>query len=495
MKKLTAIIALAAFSLSAYGQYNQQCPKLTAAGLQTNAQFGNSVSISDDAATAIVGAWGGVLGSTGQAVILCRNTSTNTWSQGQILTGTGANGGANQGVCVAISGDGNTAIVGGPNDNNGAGAAWVFVRNGNTWSQQAKLVGSGATGNAFQGYSVALSYDGNIAVIGGPSDNNAYGAFWIFTRSGGTWVQTGGKNVGSGAVGFTGAQQGYSVAISGDGQTIAEGAIFDGYGNNGAVYIFKNTGASWTQEAKVSGNTSYNLGSSVALSFNGNTVVMGAARGFDYVGGAMVATRNGSNWAFDNNSVLLRGSGAIGNAQQGGSVDISADGNTVVIGGGANTFSNNATLSVGDSWIFTKSGSLWNELNKYQGTANVGNSQQGTSVSISADGNTFITGGFADNNMNGAVWVFSKTIPVVTTKVDELSSINIQLYPNPTQDRISIQSTDPVDNELMGIDGKILIKRNAEKVVDLSTLPSGLYLMNLYTKEGVKIRSERIIKH
>src|SRR5262249_8878491 len=100
--------------------------------------------------------------------------------QGSRLVGRGAVGGAQQGTSVALSGDGNTAVVGGPNDNSsasnnsGAGAAWVFTQSGGAWSQQgSKLVGTGAGGNAQQGISVALSTDGNTAIVGGTNDNSA----------------------------------------------------------------------------------------------------------------------------------------------------------------------------------------------------------------------------------------------------------------------------------------------------------------------------------
>jgi len=78
---------------------------------------------------------------------------------------------AQQGSSVALSGDGNTAIVGGRFDNNPLGAAWVYTRSGGVWSQQAKLVGTEAIGSAAQGTSVALSDDGNTAIVGGPNDN------------------------------------------------------------------------------------------------------------------------------------------------------------------------------------------------------------------------------------------------------------------------------------------------------------------------------------
>ena len=117
--------------------------------------------------------------------------------QGSKLVGTGAVGNAQQGVSVALSSDGNTAIVGGPDDNpgagtnSGAGAAWVFTRSASgVWSQQGnKLVGIGAVRTARQGFSVALSADGNTAIVGGISDHMLSGAAWVFTRSGAVWTQ------------------------------------------------------------------------------------------------------------------------------------------------------------------------------------------------------------------------------------------------------------------------------------------------------------------
>ncbi|HEX7679608.1 MAG TPA: hypothetical protein VF713_15860, partial [Thermoanaerobaculia bacterium] len=117
--------------------------------------------------------------------------------QGPKLVGSGAVGNAFQGQSVALSADGNTAIVGGVVDGS-SGAAWVWTRSGGVWSQQsAKLVGSGAAGNASQGQSVALSADGNTAIVGGGFDNSQAGAAWVWTRSAGVWTQQGAKLVGS----------------------------------------------------------------------------------------------------------------------------------------------------------------------------------------------------------------------------------------------------------------------------------------------------------
>jgi hypothetical protein len=117
--------------------------------------------------------------------------SGGVWTQqGSKLIGTGAVGNANQGSSVALSGDGNTAFVGGRGDNPsfliprvGAGAAWVFKRSGGVWTQfGSKLVGTGAIGDAFQGFSAALSADAGTAIVGGQQDNAAQGAAWVFVQ-------------------------------------------------------------------------------------------------------------------------------------------------------------------------------------------------------------------------------------------------------------------------------------------------------------------------
>jgi hypothetical protein len=161
--------------------------------------------------------------------------------QGSKLVGTGAVGNAYQGASVAISADGNTAIVAGLWDNHNAGAVWVYTRSGGVWSQQGnKLVGTGAVGAAYQGASVAISADGNTALVGGPSDNNNAGAAWVWTRSGGVWSQQGSKLVGSGASVWA-AYQGRSVAISADGNTAMVGGPGDNY-DGGAVWVYTRSG-------------------------------------------------------------------------------------------------------------------------------------------------------------------------------------------------------------------------------------------------------------
>ena len=161
------------------------------------------------------------------------------WGQQAKLVGTEAIGSQpQQGGSVAVSGDGNTAIVGGRADDD-VGAAWVYTRSGGVWSQQAKLVGTGAIGmlSPQQGGSVALSGDGNTAIVGAPIDNNQIGAAWVFTRSGEAWSQQQ-KLVGTGVLSPPpGAGQGSSVALSADANTVLVGGPEDNNGI-GAAWVY-----------------------------------------------------------------------------------------------------------------------------------------------------------------------------------------------------------------------------------------------------------------
>jgi hypothetical protein len=148
-----------------------------------------------------------------------------------------------QGFSVALSAEGNTAIVGGPTDkcisSGCTGAAWVYTRSGGVWTQQgSKLVAADTVGSAGQGGSVALSADGNTAIVGANTGNPQTGAAWVFTRCRGVWTQQGSKLVGTGAVGL--AEQGVSVALSADGNTAIVGGPTDGVPHSltGAAWVF-----------------------------------------------------------------------------------------------------------------------------------------------------------------------------------------------------------------------------------------------------------------
>jgi hypothetical protein len=272
--------------------------------------FGYSVALSADGNTALIGGPGdngGAANNGGVGAVWVFTRSGSTWTQqGEKLTGTGESGKGEFGKSVALSADGNTALIGGPGDNGGAannggvGAAWMFTRSDGAWSQQGeKLVGdctgscanegTGESGEGKFGTMVALSADGDTALVGGPGDNGGVGAAWMFTSSGSTWAQQGEKLVGdctgscaNEGTGETGEGRfGVSVALSADGNT----ALISGLDDNstrGAVWLFTRSGSTWTEQGeKLTGGGEAGegeFGTNVVLSADGDTALVGAWR-------------------------------------------------------------------------------------------------------------------------------------------------------------------------------------------------------------------------
>ena len=290
-------------------------------------------------------------------------------------------------------------------DADNTGAARVFVREGDTWMQQGpKLVGTGATWGSSQGSSVALSSDGNIALVGGQGDSSKIGAAWVYTRAGGVWTQQGPKLVGTGT--FGPAWQGRAVALSQDGRTAAIGGHADSAGF-GAVWIFVHTPAGWVQEGnKIVASGYVGLepyhGMTVTLSGDGNTMIAGAPGDSGLTGAARVYVRKEGAWAQEGGKLLP--DDVSYHAWFGRAVALSADGNTAVIGAADDESTRGAT------WVYRRLNGQWTqEGHKIVGADGAWNSKQGWSVAISADASTMAVGGLNDNEGFGAVWVFADT--------------------------------------------------------------------------------------
>jgi hypothetical protein len=161
--------------------------------------------------------------------------------------------------------------------NTDQGSAYIFVRAGTTWTQQAKFIASDGAAGDFFGYSVSIS--GDYAVIGAYVDdvgaNSNQGSAYVFMRSGTTWAQQAKLIASDGAAGD---YFGSSVSISGD--YVVIGARGDDIGANydqGSAYVFVRSGTTWTQQAKLTtsdGAAGDQFGNSVSIS--GDYVVIGA---------------------------------------------------------------------------------------------------------------------------------------------------------------------------------------------------------------------------
>jgi FG-GAP repeat len=398
--------------------------KLAPDDAKAPSEFGFSVALSADGNTALIGALIDD-GELGAAWVFTRSGSTWT-QQGPKLTPNDEVKEAQFGGSVALSADGNTALIGGNTDNADEGAAWVFTRSGSTWKQQGKkLFPNDHEGSARFGRSVALSADGNTALIGGyfdegPKNKMGTGAAWVFTRSGNTWTQQGNKILGvieeEGTGGF-----GSSVALSADGNTAAISGSEDN-DNVGAIWIFTRAGASWSQQGPklvASGESGQGrVGESVAMSSDGNTLLAGAPADNKEAGAAWVFTRSGSTWT-QQGGKLTGGEGATPLADFGFSVDLSADGNTALIGAPVD----GKKALTGAAWEFQRSGSVWSHVGPKL-TDGPGETEEGAfgeGVALSASGETALIGVPGENGVGAAV-PFVATPPGVVT--DAATNLN-----------------------------------------------------------------------
>jgi len=248
--------------------------KLTASDGAANDQFGYSVAISGD--TAIVGAYLEGEFDAGAAYVFVRDGTT--WAEQAKLTG--GQGGDLFGASVALDGD--RALVGAVGANGPgltSGAAHVFVRGGSEWSQQARLTASDAGPEDRFGNSVAIF--GDTALVGAYHANLPggfkQGAAYVFVRSGTSWSEQAKLTASDPA---TADWFGSSVVL--EGSTAVVGAVGDNpdlVGDAGAAYVFLQDGTIWTEYAKLTasdGTHAASLGRSVALS--GDTAVVGAER-------------------------------------------------------------------------------------------------------------------------------------------------------------------------------------------------------------------------
>ena len=240
--------------------------------------FGVSVSISGD--RAIVGATDN--GASGSAYVYRRNSS-GTWSREARLRATAGAGESVESFGAGVSILGDRAIVGAPRGNpdgstHRAGAAYIFERTGGTWSQHRKLTAGDKGGDDNFGQGVALASDGR-AIVGARHENGDRGAAYIFERSSdGNYAETA-KLTASDRT--ANDKFGWSVAISSNGN-----AAIVGTENTGKTYVFKrNAAGSWCQTQRLSlGN---NFGHGVSIS-NNNRAAVGAPKRSSNKGAAYV---------------------------------------------------------------------------------------------------------------------------------------------------------------------------------------------------------------
>ena len=371
-----------------------QQQELTAADAAANGIFGTSVAISSDGNTALVGATNANAGAGAAYVFVRTGTS---WIQQQELTAQDAETGDFFGYDVALASDGSTAVVGTPHKNSDKGAVYVFTRVSKNWTQQQELTVPDSAQYDGLGESVAISGDGNTTLAGSPGHNSQAGAVYVFTRSGTTWSQQP-ELAASDAT--SSAFFGWSVALSSDGNTALAGA----YGQNleqGSAYVFTRTGATWTQQQELAAIDAADqsfFGWTVALSGDGNTALVGAPDTNSYAGSAYVFVRSGASWSQQQE---LTPADAAASDEFAGAVALSGDGNTALLGASGNGSGSGA------AYLFTRAATNWSQQQELTAADAATTNQFGGAVALSADGYTTLVGSTGNNSNAGAVYVFA----------------------------------------------------------------------------------------
>lgn len=387
-----------------------------------------------------------------------------------------SNPGANQYLgsvnTVALSADGSTMALGAYGEaSNGsgpantsmpdAGAVYVYVRSATGWTLQAYLKAPVPQSGDYFGKALALSADGSTLAIGADGEDSSHtgtfsvmpahntgstesGAAYVYTRSGGTWTQQAfikASNAG------TFDLFGFSVALSGDGSTLAVGAYLEGSSDSGAAYVFTRSGSTWTQQAVIrASNADANdwFGFKVALSFNGDTLAVTgyaeasatqadpADNSVTGAGAVYVFARSGATWS---QQAYLKSTFPEAEDRFGNAIAISSDGNTLAIaaqGDDSNhtgTFAvtpadNNLATNSGAVYVFTRSGAAWSQQAFIKSSNARTPHRFGHQLSLSGDGSLLAVGAYREDgtargfNGNqaatgsanaGAAYLFSRT--------------------------------------------------------------------------------------
>ncbi|MGH8278143.1 MAG: CsgG/HfaB family protein [Gammaproteobacteria bacterium] len=318
-------------------------------------------------------------------------------------------GGEYFGFSVALSADGSTALIGAPASGpQNAGAAFVFTQTNGVWSVTPVQMFNdplGAAGDRF-GAGVALSSDGNNALVGAPELFNPHGAgkVYVYTQSNGTWSATPTQAFSDPAA-TVGDSFGTSVAVSADGTTTLIGAPYttvSGQAQAGMAYVYTQSNGIWpaaptlafSDPAAARGDY---FGISVALSGDGNTALIGADQttvsSQSAAGKAYVYTQSSGTWPAAPTQVFSDPAAAA-NDFFGFSVALSGDGNTALIGAEETTVSGQS--NAGKAYVYTQSSGTWSATPTltFGDPAAAANDHFGDSVALSGDGTAALIGAY-----------------------------------------------------------------------------------------------------
>jgi hypothetical protein len=361
-------------------------------------QFGTQLAINGDTAV-VAAAVGRVSGPNEDGVVYVFVRGQSGWAQQQKLSvdePETQNGSFGFGLAI----DGDTIVVGDLNAVSGGvitGAAYVFQRQGTVWSLQQKLIpDQGGPDAEFSSFGLEIAIKGDTIIVGAPlynrASNNA-GAAYVYVRNGGTWTQTQKLTANDMA---EGAGFGGSVAMSGD--TAVFGAVGDSIDSrhSGAAYVFTRQNGAWNQQQKLKAHDpTENAFFGQSVSVSNDVIVVGAPGdivGSHTFGGAYVFRRGNAGWTHEK-KLLSRDSDAV----DGYAGSVAVDGNTIVVG---HFGDQDVAIVGGAAYIYQLNGNAgWSLKQKLIAGDTARFHNFGFRVAIS--GNTVLVGAFGDDAGGG----------------------------------------------------------------------------------------------
>lgn len=458
---------------------------------------GHSVAISKNGNIVAIGAIENDDGGDRSGHVRVYENVDGNWTQiGEDIAGEATKD--RSGWSLAISADGSVVAIGSDLNNSWRGQVEVYENVDGTWTQ----IGEDIEGENLQDLSatsISLSNDGSIVAIGAPrGDGNGEdtGYVKVFENVGGAWIQIGQDIEGEQEQ----ERSGNSVSLNGLGTIAAIGASQNDENgtNTDEVKIYENIGGTWTQLGQdINGVSEFeSSGFRVALSEVGNIVAISAlgdtTNGEDS-GQVRIYENIGGVWTQIGEDI----NGEATDDYSGWSIALSASGNIIAIGGVWNDGNGNNS---GHVRIFQNLGGAWMQMGEdINGEAAY--DQSGFSVDISADGNIVAIGGKLNNgngNSSGHVRVFDLSSIIVSIPTIDLVESTINLYPNPTNDVINISSDKEQLQklELYNIAGSLIFKTDINAntyALNIANYPSGTYLLRVSSQNNI-ITNTKIIK-
>lgn len=384
--------------------------------------FGFSVTLSADGTTALIGAYHA---ANGDGAAYVYSQKSGVWSQTPvaIIADPATTTGDLFGVSVALSGDGSTALIGAQGTASYAGKAYVYRQNGGVWSTKpvASFADPAATVNDYFGNSVELSTDGAMALIGAYGTAGNAGKVYVYTQTGGSWsTQPATSFVDPSAT--ANDYFGVCISLSSDSNTALIGA-FGAAAQSGKAYVYMRAGGVWSTTpvasfADPTATPGDSFGFSAALSADASTALVGAWGTANQTGAAYAYAQNGGVWSTTPAASFTDPLVFPGDVF-GVGVALSADGSTGLIGAFGSTNGH------GETYVYTKSSGTW-LTTPYVGFSDPGNTANdnfGQSVALSADANTALIGAFGALNSTGMAYVFASSVDISLTMTGNPASV------------------------------------------------------------------------